>query len=276
MKNVSKRAMNTVLLKQNHDVNFTKFKGGNEKGLEFFYKQLYPSVYYSSFRYIKDDINADCIVNEAFLRLWLLRQQIEDPEHIERFVKKLTNEACKAYYRTSKNRFHLNMLRLDEIENYDEFMSGYDLEFDGGTEVLYQEELEKELKEKWNRLEALIPNLTQDQQLFVRLCLKYSFNYDRIAWHIGGISDYQVAIKVEKTLESLKAIFTNSQKLDIVGKNNRFRFEGVLNGEQSSILHMRYELQYSFEEIATALNLDQGYIQKVFVGVCTKIKKVKL
>ncbi|MEO5777769.1 MAG: sigma factor-like helix-turn-helix DNA-binding protein, partial [Flavobacterium sp.] len=105
---------------------------------------------------------------------------------------------------------------------------------------------------------------------------KYSFNYDRIAWHIGGISDYQVARKVEKTLECLKAILTNTQKLTTVGKTNKFKFEGDLCEEQSAILHMRYELQYSFEEIATALNLNQGYIQKAFSNACTKIKKVKI
>jgi len=276
MNNDYKRAMNPLLPKQNHDVNFARFKEGDEKGLEFFYKRLYSSVYFSSLRYIKDDINADCIVNEAFLRLWLVRKSISDSDQIEVFLKKLTSNACKAYYKTSTNRFQRNMLRLDEIENYQEFMCGYDPENEDDADILYKEELDKDLKDKWIKLETLIPNLTQDQQLFVRLCLKYSFNYDRIAWHIGGISDYQVARKVEKTLESLKAIFTNSQKLEIVGKTNRFRFEGDLNGEQSSILHMRYELQYSFEEISSALNLDQGYIQKVFVGACTKIKKVKL
>lgn len=267
--------MEKTLKKQNQDANFARFKEGDEKGLEFFYKRLYPALYFYSFRYIKDDINADCIVNEAFLRLWLVRKSIQDLDDIEPFIKKLTTQACKAYYRASNNRFQRNMLRLDEIENYDDFIFGHDPEIAEDTEVLCQEEIENELKEKWTRLKTLIPNLTQDQQLIVRLCLKYSFNYDRIAWHIGGISDYQVARKVEKTLESLKAIFTNSQKLEIVGNNNRFRFEGDLNEEQSSILHMRYQLQYSFEEISSALNLDQGYIQKVFVGACTKIKKVK-
>jgi len=276
MNNNYKRAMESLLKKQNQDVNFARFKEGDEKGLEFFYKRLYPTLYFYTFRYIKDDINADCIVNEAFLRLWLFRKSIDDPEHIEPFIKKLTTQACKAYYRASNKRFQRNMLRLDEIENYNDFIFGYDPEIEEDTEVLYQEELEKELKEKWTKLETLIPNLTQDQQLIVRLCLKYSFNYDRIAWHIGGISDYQVARKVEKTLESLRAIFTNSQKLEIVGKNNRFRFEGDLNEEQSSILHMRYQLQYSFEEISSALNLDQGYIKKIFVSACIKIKKVKM
>lgn len=255
---------------------FRKFQQGNEKGLEFFYKRLYPSLFHKGLRYIKDDINADCIVNEAFLRLWLVRKSISDPDHIEVFVKKLTSDACRAYYKTSTNRFQRNMLRLDEIEDYQEFMCGHDPENEDSTEILYQEELDKDLKEKWIKLETLIPNLSQEQQLFIRLCLKYSFNYDRIAWHVGGISDYQVARKVEKTLESLKAILTDTKKLDSIGKTSKFRFEGDICEEQSSILHMRYELQYSFEEISTALNLDQGHIQKAFANACTKIKKVKI
>lgn len=263
-------------MKTDQQYYFSKFQEGNEKGLEFFYKRLYPSLYYKGVKYIKDDVNADCIVNEAFLRLWLIRKSINDPEHIETFVKKLTNDACKAYYKTSNNKFQRNMLRLDEIENYQEFMVGYNPEFEDDPDIFFQQDLEEEMKKQWDQVEAVIPNLTDGQQLFIQLCLKYSFNYDRIAWHIGGISDYQVARKVEKTLECLKAILTNTQKLSTVGKTNRFKFEGDLCEEQSAILHMRYELQYSFEEIATALNLNQGYIQKVFVNACTKIKKVKI
>ena len=97
---------------------FNKFQQGNEKGLEFFYKRLYPSLYHKGLRYIKDDINADCIVNEAFLRLWLVRKSISDSDQIEEFLKKLTSNACKAYYKTSTNRFQRNMLRLDEIVDY--------------------------------------------------------------------------------------------------------------------------------------------------------------
>jgi len=255
---------------------FNKFQEGNEKGLEFFYKRLYPSLYHNGVRYIKDDMNADCIVNEAFLRLWILRKSINDPEHIETFVKKLAKDAYKAYYRTSNNRFQRNMLRLDEIEDYQEFMCGYNPEDEDNTDTLYQQELDEKLKKQWSQVNEMIPNLTQDQQMFIRLCLKFSFAYDQIAWYIGGISDYEVARKVEKTLEYLRAIFTNAQKLNTVGKASRFRFEGDLNEEQTAILHLRYELQYSFEEIATSLNLKKGYIQQVFAHACTKIKKVKI
>jgi len=168
------------------------------------------------------------------------------------------------------------MLRLDEIENYQEFMAGYNPEEAlDPDEVIYQEELDERLKQQWRKVEAVIPNLTENQQLFIKLCLKYAFNYERIAWHIGGISDYQVARTVEKTLETLKSILTSSGKLETAGKNSKFKFEGDLCEEQSKILHMRYELQYSFEEIARVLNLSPEHIKRSFVLAYTKVKKVK-
>jgi len=256
--------------------NFLKFSQGDEKGLEYFYNRLYPSLFYKRMRYIKDDTNAASIVSEAFLRLWLIRNNITDPSHIETFLSDTTLEACKSYYKTSSHNFQRNMLRLDEIENYQEFMGGYDPEEElDQDDIFYQEELDERLKLQWQQVEAVIPNLTENQQLFIKLCLKYAFNYERIAWHIGGISDYQVANTVEKTLETLKSILTSSQKLEATGKTTTFKFEGDLCEEQSRILHMRYELQYSFEEIARQMNLSQQHIQRTFAQACTKIKRIK-
>ena len=256
--------------------NFLKFSQGDEKGLEYFYNRLYPSLFYKRSRYIKDDTNAASIVSEAFLRLWLIRNNITDPSHIETFLSDTTIEACKSYYKTSSHNFQRNMLRLDEIENYQEFMGGYDPEEESDLDdIFFQEELDERLKLQWQQVEAVIPNLTENQQLFIKLCLKYAFNYERIAWHIGGISDYQVASTVEKTLEALKSILTSSQKLEATGKTTKFKFEGDLCEEQSRILHMRYELQYSFEEIASQLNLSQEHIKRTFVEAYTKVKKVK-
>ena len=255
---------------------FNKFSQGDEKGLEYFYNRLYPSLFFKRKRYIKDEINAHCIVGEAFLRLWLIRNSIVNPTQIETFLHDTTIEACKAYYKTSNHNFQRNMLRLDEIENYQEFMGGYDPEEElDQDDIFYQEELDERLKLQWQQVEAVIPNLTENQQLFIKLCLKYAFNYERIAWHIGGISDYQVANTVEKTLETLKSILTSSQKLEATGKTTKFKFEGDLCEEQSRILHMRYELQYSFEEIARQMNLSQQHIQRTFAQACTKIKRIK-
>lgn len=259
-----------------HQHYFSMLLAGNEKGLAFFYQLFYPKLYYSGLKYIKDDVNAGCIVNEAFLRLWLTRKNMSCPSQIESFLRKLTSDGCKAYFKTSSNRFQRNMLRLDELENYQEFMAGFDPTLEEEEQPLYQQEPEAEIKEQWKKVEAVLPNLSADQQLFVRLCIKYAFDYGRIAWHIGGISDYQVARKVEKTLASLKAIISDTQKLEAVGQAGKFKFEGDLSEEHSSIMHMRYQLQYSFSEIAAALKLDQGYIQQAFVTASLKVKKIKL
>ena len=268
--------MECIKLNSDRAIHFTRFKEGNEKGLEFFYKLLYPRTYYYGFRYIKDDVNAGCIVNEAFLRLWLCRNNITCPDHIETFVKKLTSDGCKAYYKTSGNRFHRNMLRLDEIESYQDFIGGYDPNQEDERDILYQHEPGEAQKKQWERVQAVLPNLSHDQQLFIRLCIKYSFNYGQMAWHIGGISDYQVARKVEKTLDCLKAVITDTEKLNKIKRTSRFSFEGDVSEEQSMILQMRYELQYSFTEIAEALSLDQGYIQQAFAAASLKIRKTKI
>jgi len=268
--------MEYIKLKPKSDINYTKFKEGNERGLEFFYQRLYPSIYYHVFRYIKDDVYASCIVNEAFLRLWLCRKNITCPEHIETFVRKLTADGCRAYFKTSSSRFHRNMLRLDEIENYQDFVVGYDSSEEEETDTIYHHEPEEKEQKQWERVQAVIPNLSQDQQLFIRLCIKYAFDYGRMAWHIGGISDYQVARKVEQTLNALKEVITDTEKLDKIEKTSKFSFQGDVSEEQAAILRMRYELQYSFSDIAAALNLNQGYIQKAFAAASLKIKKTKI
>jgi len=252
---------------------FTRFKEGDEKGFEFFYNRLYSSVYFYGFKYIKDDISADCIVSEAFLRLWLCRKNITCPEHIETFLRKVTADGCRAYYKTNANSFQHGMLRLDAIEDYQDFIGGYNPDYDLETDVVYYHEPGDEEKKQWERIEAVLPNLSSDQQLFIRLCLKYSFDYPRMAWHIGGISDYQVARKVERTLECLKAVIYDTGKFNELEKTSRFGFEGEVSAEESKILTMRYELQYSFSEIAEALNLDQGHIQRAFAAASLRIKK---
>ena len=262
-------------MKTNYALYFNKFREGNEQGLDFFYKLWYHRYYYWGLKYIKDDVNAGCIVNEAFLRLWLARSSMKTVEQLELFVKKLITDGCRAFYNTANHKFQRSMLRLDEIDDYQDWMAGFDPRLESEEQALYEQEPDEQLQEKWAQVERVIPNLNPDQQLFVRLCIKYGFDYSRIAWHVGGISDYQVARKVEKTLESLKAIITDTKKLETVAASGAFKFEGDVCEEQSAILRMRYELQYSFEEIARELNLNQGYIQKAFVNAMTKIKKVR-
>lgn len=255
---------------------FEKFKDGKEKGLEYFYEQLYTQLSFRSKAYVKDCSVASSIAQEAFLRLWLLRSSIRDVDHLKDFLSKQIKEAGAAYYRKTNTRFHRSLLQLDGIEDFQEFMLGYEMEEEVEEDPIYLEELEAAKKAQLDQLQAILPHLTEQQQLFIKLCLKYSFSYDRISWHLGGISDYEVSLHVEKTIETLKAALCGTNKLDTLSlKPKKIICEGELSEEQAEVLKMRYELQYSFDEIADALRLNNSQVKKLFVQAHAVVRQTK-
>lgn len=252
-----------------------KLKQGDEQGLNYFYRLLFTPYFKRTECFVKDDATAEYITQEAFLRLWVCRKVIKDVQHLHDFLFKQIREAVDVYYRKASTRFQRSLLRLDAIEDYQEFMLGYEMERDEQEDTVYLDALEEEKQKQLAQVNALLPNLSEQQQLFIKLCLKYSFNYDRIAWHLGGISDYEVANKIEKTITTIKDILCNDQKLMVAAKPKHFICEGGLSDEQAQILNMRYELQYSFEEIAAALNLKDVHVRKLFVEAYAVIKNRK-
>jgi RNA polymerase sigma factor (sigma-70 family) len=253
-------------------LNFLSLKSGREGGLVYFYNRMFRGLYWRAMRMTKCDVTSDCIVQEAFLRLWQIRNQLRDAAHVEIFVKEQTRQEALGYFRKSANRFHRNLIRLDGIDDYQEFISA-DRAEDEEHDIFSEGQNDQQQTEQWKHIQEVLPSLSERQQLFISLCLKYSFSYDRIAWHLGGISDYQVARHVEKTLESLRSVITNTKKLDQAGKTRCMKYEGDLNSGQAEILRMRYELQYSFEEIAQALNLSRGQVQKTFLAAHLELRK---
>lgn len=92
---------------------------------------------------------------------------------------------------------------------------------------------------------------------------------------MGGISDYEVSIQVEKTIDALKAIFNSQDKLNLLNKPTKLTLEGEFSEEQAEILRMRYELQMSFDEISESLQLSSSAVKKIFIEARTKVKPTK-
>jgi RNA polymerase sigma factor (sigma-70 family) len=251
-----------------------QLNNGNEKALAHFYGLLYPRLSWWAHRRVKDEVAATSIAQEAFLKLWQLREKIKDFTHLISFLEKQIRQGCSDFYEKTSVRFQRGMIRLDDIENYQEFIGGYDPRTEiEDIPIFQQEEMEKEQQEQWAAVEKLLPNLSQEQQLFIRLCLRFSFNYDRIAWHLGGISDYEVGLKVEKSITALKSIIMDTKKLEVTAKARSFSFEGEISEAQAQILNLRYEMQYSFAEIAAELGLSQVDVQRNFVQAYRTLKK---
>lgn len=248
---------------------------GNENGLKFFYHKFYEYFFFRARRATDDECTGESIVQEAFLRLWLFRENVNSEADILDFLKSQVRSAIRAFYQKSRNRFHRSLLRLDSIEDYQEFMLGYELEEEQEEDIVYLEQLEAEKKKKLERLNAVLPNLNTDQQLFVRLCLKHSFNYERIAYYMGGISDYEVSLRVEKTIDLLRNILNSEEKMQLITKPAEFRLNGEMTEEEAEVFRMRYELQYSFDKISEALQLDGGEVRTLFINAHAKIKSAK-
>lgn len=248
---------------------------GDERGLEYFYNRHYQYLAGRALRATSDECTADSIAQEAMLRLWLFRERIPDLESISGFLKAQVRAAVVAFYSKTKNRFHRSLLRLDAIEDYQEFMAGYELEEEEEEDTAYFAELEEEKKRNLEKINRLLPNIDNQQQVFIKLCLKYDFSYDRVAYHLGGISDYEVAMRVERSIATLKAALADTSKLDQATRTKPIVTEGALTDEQAKVLSMRYELQYSFEEIAQALQLEDKHVKALFVQAHASIRKNK-
>lgn len=267
--------MNKALQQQQTEKYITLLQKGDERGLNFFYHRFYGYLFARTYRATQDDCAAESIAQEAIFRLWLFRREVRDVDNILTFLKAQVKAALHAFFNKSRNRFHRSLLRLDAIEDYQEFLLGYETEEEEEMDLLYLEKLEEEKQQRLDQLSSLLPSLTQQQQLFIKLCLKYSFNYERIAYHLGGISDYEVSLQVEKTIDTLRSVFNSSQKMELMNRPGKIVLQGEFDERQAEIFHMRYELQLSFEQIAETLKLNSSMVKKLFVQAHTKIRSTQ-
>lgn len=251
-----------------------KLKKGDEAGLSWFYGRFYRWYAYRAYRYIREDLDAHCIAQEAFLRLWIFRESIEDVPHLHRFMSRQVTDAGKSYHRRRSNQFRRQLLWFFDYDDPESLLSGNSPEWAEGP-LLEIEEPDEEDSERLESLNRLLPHLDSEQQLFIRLCLKYDFNYERIAFYLGGIREYEVAQRVSKCIDRLKSLLADSRKLSQVTRTQTFRVDRQLSPEQADILRLRYELGNSFEEIAADLRLSPEKVRALFIQAFTIIKSSK-
>jgi len=263
--NMTKTIENTYL---------NKLKSGDEAGLTYFYSRFYQWYAYRAYRYIREDLDAHCATQEAFLRLWIFRENIEDVAHLHRFISGQVKEAGRAYHSRRSNQFRRKLLWFFDYDEPESLLPGEPPEWENGASLEIEEPDEGE-SHQLEALNRLLPHLGHDQQLFIRLCLKYDFNYERIAFYLGGIREYEVARRVNKCIEQLKSLLADSRRLSEVSHTRTFRIDRQLSTEQADILRLRYELGNSFEEIATRLGLSPANVRTLFIQAFTTIKHGK-
>lgn len=255
------------------NINLNKLKNGDEAGLSYFYGRFFAWYSFRAFRYMREELDAQCAVQEAFLRLWINRAHIESVEVMHDFLKRQIQDAARVYHRKRSNAFRRNFLYLFDYDDPD---------------VLLAEEGIEEEESVWERVtpdpvdaqrlaavNGLLPHLGKEQELFIQLCLRFDFNYERIAFYLGGIRDYEVANRVNKCVLQLKALVSDSSKLNKAVRAPRKLRVAELSAEQAEVLKLRYEMGSTFEEIAELLRLSASHVREIFIQAFTVLKSGK-
>jgi len=236
------------------------FKKGDPKALEQIYSRHKRLLFWIGKQIVYDEFVVECLVQDAFLKLWEYRDNIERPEHIFYFTRLVLKQSCYSHYRRSKNKFFRSVHSLDSYENYDSYLTGYD-----------PLEVAENIKDKiihdqhYEEIRKILPLLSAERKHLIELCLKYGFRYKSIANAMGKrVSETSKEIK--SAIEDVKNLI-NSQDVFVSKKEiiSEEKAPNQMTEKQSLILKLRFEKKQSFTTIAQTLELSQKEVHNEFV-----------
>ena len=239
---------------------FELLKKGNSTALERIYIRYNKRIFWFGKQLIKDEFVVECLVQDVFLKLWEYREKMESPDHIFSFLRLVMKYSCYSHYTKPKNKFFRTVNSLEDYENYQNYLAGYDPAdniqnlIDHDRQQHYFEEIIK-----------VLPLLSDERRHLIELCLKHGFEYKAIAKAMGrGIKETSNEIK--RAITDLKNILSHQEKL--VNKSKTVypvEKQEKMTEKQSLILKLRLEKKQSFTSIAKTLELSQKEVHNEFI-----------
>lgn len=254
---------------------YTGFRNGDEKAFEYVYAQYYRPLYRHGRQIVDDEFAVNCIVNEAFLKGWKFREQMENMRHIYCFIRQNVKWKCYAYYSNPSNRFHRMLVHPEYLSNL--------------PETPGSEEEEHLADKKLKAIEEALPYLPGNRQTIMTLYFKYGYSYKRIARRFGT-SNQAISHEVQRSLESLRKMVHAQRRLNerkppmLVQAQKKLNDRKPLKSlkqlntqgmdEQTRLVFtMRYVEKQEFNNIAEKLAIPLAKVQQHYVMAHRIIKK---
>jgi len=79
------------------------FQLGEEKGFDFFFRELFPSLCFFANRMLNNRCEAEDIASAAFIKIWKRHSQFNDARNIRSYLYQIVRNDCLSYLQ-QKNR----------------------------------------------------------------------------------------------------------------------------------------------------------------------------
>lgn len=103
------------------EINITSLKKGDKKAFEEIYNEFFGVHYHLCLQYIHNEKAAEEIVQDTFLKLWEIRNTLNDQINIRSFMYTITKNNCLNYLRNQKiSMKHIENMKYMEMQfNYE-------------------------------------------------------------------------------------------------------------------------------------------------------------
>lgn len=103
------------------EINITSLKKGDKKAFEEIYNEFFGLHYHLCLQYIHNEKAAEEIVQDTFLKLWEIRNTLNDQINIRSFLYTITKNNCLNYLRNQKiSMKHIENMKYMEMQfNYE-------------------------------------------------------------------------------------------------------------------------------------------------------------
>lgn len=168
------------------------FKNGEEKGFDYFFRELFPPLCFFANRLVNDRYDAEDIVSNAFIKIWEKHSIFNNAKNIRSYLYQIVRNDCF--------KFHQQQKRVTSIKKEIGYLSSIDLE-DSYEEEIIRSEFFGEIYKALD----ILPN--QCRKIFIML-------------YIQGKSVKEIAIELNlspSTVKTQKArgIATLKQRLKL-------------------------------------------------------------